>query len=72
MDNAACLGESVNLFFPARGESRARAKEICLGCDVRGECLEYRILTGTEYGMWGGQMVPRKRKADSTTDAVAS
>jgi hypothetical protein len=62
---AACAGADLNLFFPARGESRKKAKEYCDVCPVETECLIYRMLTNTEYGFWGGRMVPRKKKADS-------
>ena len=40
-DAANCLGVDPDLFFPERGASTREAKEVCKGCVVRGECLEY-------------------------------
>jgi len=48
---AACRGPESALFFPptlpeSRGEREmreARAKQICDGCDVRLECLDYSL-----------------------------
>ena len=40
-DFANCLGVDPDLFFPERGASTREAKEVCRGCVVRGDCLEY-------------------------------
>ncbi|MGH9045344.1 MAG: WhiB family transcriptional regulator [Acidimicrobiales bacterium] len=32
MARAACRGEPVDTFFPQRGQSSRRAKELCAGC----------------------------------------
>jgi hypothetical protein len=46
-DAANCLGVDPDLFFPERGASTREAKEVCKGCVVRGECLEYALANGT-------------------------
>jgi len=33
----------------------------CFACTVRAECEDFRARTGSEYGVWGGQL--RKRNA---------
>jgi hypothetical protein len=38
MDSAACGDSSVELFFPAKGESYAHAKSICGRCPVVEQC----------------------------------
>ena len=42
-DQANCLGVDPDLFFPERGASTREAKEVCRGCVVRLDCLEYEI-----------------------------
>ena len=57
----ACRGRDSGQFFHPdgeRGASRMRrevaAKEVCLSCPVRAECLEYALETGQRHGVWGG------------------
>ena len=45
-DQANCLGVDPDLFFPERGASTREAKEVCRGCVVRAECLEYALANG--------------------------
>jgi WhiB family redox-sensing transcriptional regulator len=58
---AACFGHSTRLFFPERGESVQEAKQICQGCDVRLDCLEYAMAIPNCSGIWGG-MSGRERR----------
>ena len=30
------------------------AKEVCRGCVVRLDCLEYALVNGEKFGIWGG------------------
>ena len=52
-DEANCLGVDPDLFFPERGASTREAKEVCRGCVVRGDCLEYALVNGEKFGIWG-------------------
>ncbi|MCU1345182.1 MAG: Transcription factor WhiB [Acidimicrobiia bacterium] len=52
-DFANCLGVDPDLFFPERGASTREAKEVCRGCVVREECLEYALAYGDKFGIWG-------------------
>ena len=53
-DFANCLGVDPDLFFPERGASTREAKEVCRGCVVRGDCLEYALQNSEKFGIWGG------------------
>lgn len=58
---ANCLGTDPDLFFPDPGESTREAKDVCRGCVVRGDCLEYALDNGEKFGIWGG-MSERERR----------
>lgn len=59
---AACRGPQAAVFFPPpqferkdeKLEREGRAKEICLTCAVRKDCLEYAIAIREPHGIWGG------------------
>lgn len=70
MDDALCAEVGTEIFFPDRGGSPARALEVCRGCDVRQECLEYalNLQAGTAYGIagvWGGTTASQRDKMKS-------
>lgn len=62
MDDAACKGRSLDLFFPndeEKGEvlterRAAGAYFICDSCPVQVECLEYALTKPENHGVWGG------------------
>jgi WhiB family redox-sensing transcriptional regulator len=61
-DQANCLGVDTDLFFRERGASTREAKEVCKGCIVRGECLEYALANGEKFGIWGGLSERERRR----------
>jgi len=61
-ESANCLGVDPDLFFPERGASTREAKEVCRGCVVRGECLEYALVNGEKFGIWGGLSERERRR----------
>jgi WhiB family transcriptional regulator, redox-sensing transcriptional regulator len=61
-DYANCLGVDPDLFFPERGASTREAKEVCRGCVVRGECLEYALENSEKFGIWGGMSERERRR----------
>ncbi len=75
---ANCLGVDPDLFFPERGVSTREAKEVCRGCVVRSECLDYALANGEKFGIWGGlsererRTVRRARAASAERDGAAS
>lgn len=64
-----CAGMGVEFFFPARGELTRYAKEVCHGCIVRDECLEFAI--DIKHGIWGG-LSERERRAVRRQRALAA
>lgn len=69
-DFSNCQGLDPDLFFPERGASQREAKEICRGCVVREDCLEYALVNGEDFGIWGG-MNARERKRITRQRALA-
>ncbi|HEC08900.1 MAG TPA: WhiB family transcriptional regulator [Acidimicrobiales bacterium] len=61
-DFANCLGVEPDLFFPERGASTREAKEVCRGCVVREDCLEYALTHGEKFGIWGGMSERERRR----------
>lgn len=61
-DFANCLGVDPDLFFPERGASTKEAKEVCRGCVVREDCLEYALGHGEKFGIWGGMSERERRR----------
>ncbi|HSH60460.1 MAG TPA: WhiB family transcriptional regulator [Acidimicrobiales bacterium] len=59
---ANCMGVDPDLFFPERGASTREAKEVCRGCVVREECLEYAIVNSEKFGIWGGLSERERRR----------
>ena len=58
---AACRDVDSAVFFspdgergPKRAAREARAKAICAGCPVIGQCATHAIWYGERYGVWGG------------------
>ena len=45
-----------------RGAAQNRAKQVCMGCPVRTECLADALDSRVEFGVWGG-MTERERRA---------
>ena len=61
-DEANCLGVDPDLFFPERGASTREAKEVCRGCVVRVDCLEFALQNGEKFGIWGGLSERERRR----------
>ncbi|MDH4168598.1 MAG: WhiB family transcriptional regulator [Acidimicrobiia bacterium] len=61
-DYANCLGVDPDLFFPERGASTREAKEVCRGCVVQEDCLEYALRNGEKFGIWGGMSERERRR----------
>jgi WhiB family redox-sensing transcriptional regulator len=59
---ANCMGVDPDLFFPERGASTREAKAVCRGCVVREECLEYALVNGEKFGIWGGLSERERRR----------
>lgn len=58
---AACKAEQPDELF-VRGAEQNKAKQLCLSCPVRTECLAEALDNQIEWGVWGG-MTERERRA---------
>ncbi len=61
-ERALCAQTDPEAFFPEKGGSTREAKRICLGCEVRGECLEYALAHDERFGIWGGLSERERRR----------
>ncbi|CAA9407107.1 MAG: Transcription_WhiB [uncultured Quadrisphaera sp.] len=61
-DRALCSQTDPEAFFPEKGGSTREAKRVCLGCDVRVECLEYALANDERFGIWGGLSERERRR----------
>ena len=58
---ARCRNTDPDKLF-VQGAAQNRAKQLCLGCPVRTECLADALDNRTEFGVWGG-MTERERRS---------
>lgn len=61
-DQALCAQTDPEAFFPEKGGSTREAKRICVGCDVKQECLEYALMQDERFGIWGGLSERERRR----------
>ena len=61
-ERALCAQTDPEAFFPEKGGSTREAKKVCLGCDVRAECLEYALANDERFGIWGGLSERERRR----------
>ena len=54
----AC-GTNPDLFFAESPQDVARAKELCVVCPVRAQCLAGALDRGEPWGVWGGELLLR-------------
>lgn len=61
-ERALCSQTDPEAFFPEKGGSTREAKKICIGCEVRSECLEYALQNDERFGIWGGLSERERRR----------
>lgn len=64
--HAACRDTDPELFFPIGTTGPAidqieSAKEVCVGCMARDNCLDFAIATNQDSGVWGGTTEEERR-----------
>jgi WhiB family transcriptional regulator, redox-sensing transcriptional regulator len=73
VEDAACKGMDVNLFFPELGKSHISekvVKPICNSCPVQQSCLNYALKNDLNNGYYGGlsgkqrRIIKSKRRAE--------
>ena len=60
--DALCAETDPEAFFPEKGGSTREAKRVCVGCDVRAECLEFALASDERFGIWGGLSERERRR----------
>lgn len=65
-ENAVCLTEDPELFFPVGTDGSARwqaeeAKTVCRRCPVVAPCLTWALENRVEHGVWGGHTQEERR-----------
>lgn len=83
--NGACRDGPVEMFFPGRGgdskspsHMASRARLVCGGCPVQGECLTFALETLEREGIWGGtnekerRPLLRRMQAGEPADVIAA
>ncbi len=48
------------IFFSEEDFEIAKAKELCRGCPVKDRCLRQATEDKEQFGVWGGELFPRK------------
>lgn len=61
-ERALCAQTDPEAFFPEKGGSTREAKKVCVGCEVRAECLEYALAHDERFGIWGGLSERERRR----------
>ena len=61
-ERSLCSQTDPEAFFPEKGGSTREAKKICVGCEVRSECLEYALANDERFGIWGGLSERERRR----------
>lgn len=72
MDEALCAQVDTELFYPEKGGSTRNAKQTCMTCPVREECLTYALDNDEEHGIWGGLSVIERRRVAQERGLVRS
>ena len=71
-ERALCAQTDPEAFFPEKGGSTREAKRICLGCEVRDECLDYALANDERFGIWGGLSERERRRLKRADRLVQS
>lgn len=61
MERGLCAQTDPEAFYPDKGGSTRAAKTVCVGCPVRGECLDYALARDERFGIWGGTSERQRR-----------
>jgi WhiB family redox-sensing transcriptional regulator len=73
-NQAACLGQDIDLFYNVRGAGYREARALCSACPVRGECLldvmEWERTSGNgRFGFIAGLSPDQRRELQQKWDA---
>jgi WhiB family redox-sensing transcriptional regulator len=57
-----CSQTDPELFFPEKGGSTRDAKQTCVACPIRVQCLTYALDNDERFGVWGGLSEKERRR----------
>ena len=69
-EQASCRGRTDEM-FPEPSQQK-RARQVCLGCPVRAQCLAEALDNQIEWGVWGGKTERERRLILRRRPEVAS
>ncbi len=61
MADGLCRQVDGEVWYPEKGSSNRDAKQICLACPVKDECLQYALEHDEQFGVWGGLSSAERR-----------
>jgi len=70
-DDGLCAQTDPEVFFPEKGGSTKDAKQVCMACPIRDECLEYALSHEERFGIWGGLSERERRRLRKQTAEAA-
>lgn len=62
MAKSLCVQTDPEAFYVEKGGSTTPAKTVCLGCEVREQCLQYALDRDERFGVWGGYSERERRR----------
>lgn len=66
----ACRTRPDVAFFVERGQDSRPAKQVCAGCVVQQQCLDYAIEHRISHGIWGGCSERERRRLRTSARAA--
>ncbi|MFJ8301560.1 WhiB family transcriptional regulator [Streptomyces sp. NPDC094447] len=61
-EDGLCAQTDPEVFFPEKGGSTKDAKQVCMACPIRVECLDYAVSHEERWGVWGGLSQRERRR----------
>ena len=72
MARGNCRAVDPAVFFPSDGVGVEIARQICQGCPVKQQCLDYAIYHRIDHGVWGGASERERRRIARRRRVAAS
>lgn len=68
-DLALCAQTDPDAFFPNSGSRALAGRQVCMGCEVRAECLEFALVNDIQFGVWGATGPGERRRLRNAAGA---
>lgn len=68
-ERSLCAQTDPEAFFPDKDGTTRHAKQVCAGCTVRAECLDWALTHHERFGIWGGLSERERRKVEAALHA---